>query len=227
MNATSLAGNLEFAVEPGTYYIQAKDCSGKVVYESMRANIWGDYNLNIAGTNQPPGGVEVGEDWAGLTCLAVLPAPLGFEACLAWHPATAAKILAKACYYLDATWTTCFDLLFGRTTIDPDGYVYNADLGLGAKIQGATVTCDVYDEDYQAWSRWPSEFYENQVNPQVTEPDGYYAFFVPPGLYRVTAAAPGYAPHTSPDIRVISQIIHYNIPLDFQGGILFLPLLQR
>ena len=71
----------------------------------------------------------------------------------------------------------------------------------------------MYDEDYQTWSRWPAELYESQVNPQVTGMDGYYAFFVPPGLYRVRAKAYGYDDHTSPDIRVINEIVHYNIPM--------------
>jgi hypothetical protein len=63
----------------------------------------------------------------------------------------------------------------------------------------------------------------------LTANDGYYAFFVPPGLYRVLASAPGYASHTSPDIRVVSEIVHYNIPLEPTGGtgMLFLPMITR
>jgi hypothetical protein len=57
--------------------------------------------------------------------------------------------------------------------------------------------------------------------------DGYYAFFVPPGLYRVRAGALGYDPHTSPDIRVIDEIVHYNIPMTGGGGGLLLPFVVR
>jgi hypothetical protein len=114
----------------------------------------------------------------------------------------------------------------GTILIDPDGYVYDASIGLEGKIQGVTVTCDVYDEDYQSWERWPAELYESQINPQVTGSDGYYAFFVPPGLYRVRAMAVGYDSHTSPDIRVIDEIVHYNIPLTCGGG-LYLPFVVR
>lgn len=110
--------------------------------------------------------------------------------------------------------------------IDPDGVVYNAAQGLGSPVTGATVSCQAFDEDYQAWMRWPAEFYESQVNPQVTGPDGYYSFFVPPGLYRVQASAPGYEPHTSPDLRVVSEIVHYNIPLR-SGARLFLPYIRN
>ena len=117
----------------------------------------------------------------------------------------------------------------GKVLIDPDGYVYDVDVGIDGRIQNATVTCDEYDEDMQSWSRWPAEIYENQINPQITGEDGYYAFFVPPGLYRVRAQASGYESHTSPNIRVISEIVHYNVPL--QGGegtgALFLPALVK
>jgi hypothetical protein len=87
----------------------------------------------------------------------------------------------------------------------------------------------MYDEDYQTWSRWPAELFESQINPQVTESDGYYAFFVPPGLYRVSASAPGYTTHTSPDILVVNEIVHYNIPLQPSGQeeMIFLPIIQR
>jgi len=109
--------------------------------------------------------------------------------------------------------------------IDPDGYVYDAAVGLSAKIAGATVTCNMFDEDLQAWERWPAELYYEQINPQITEEDGYYAFFVPPGLYQVLAAANGYLIHRSPEIRVINEIIHYNVPMERGGA--YLPLIAR
>lgn len=115
----------------------------------------------------------------------------------------------------------------GKVLIDPDGYVYDATIGLTGVIAGATVTCEVYDADLESWDRWPAELYESQVNPQVTASDGYYAFFVPPGLYRVWANAAGYSPHTSPEIQVIDVIVHYNIPLQPTSRQLFLPIISR
>jgi hypothetical protein len=98
---------------------------------------------------------------------------------------------------------------------------------LSTRIQGATVTCEVFDEDYQSWSRWPGEYYESQVNPQVTGTDGYYAFFVPPGLYRVAAVASGYQSHTSPNLRVINEVVHYNVPMQRRAGKMYLPMVRR
>ncbi len=121
---------------------------------------------------------------------------------------------------------TCSQPL-GLVLIDPDGYVYDAAGGPGAVIQGATVICRVYDEDYRAWYRWPAELFESQVNPQVTGADGYYAFFVPPGRYRIEASAPGYAPHTSPDLQVVEAVVHYNVPLTQNTWRLFLPALKK
>jgi len=115
----------------------------------------------------------------------------------------------------------------GQVLIDPDGYVYDSSISPSAVIQGATVTCKMYDEDYQVWSRWPAELFESQVNPQVTLADGYYAFFVPPGLYRVEASAPGYTPHISPNIQVINEVVHYNVPLVPLYQKIYLPLVNR
>ena len=112
--------------------------------------------------------------------------------------------------------------------IDPDGYVYNAALGISSRIQGATVTRDLYDEEMKIWQRWPAELFESQVNPQVTGPEGYYAFFVPAGLYRFLAIATGYLPHTSPDIQVVDEVVHYNIPLTMENMLyLYLPVVRK
>jgi hypothetical protein len=156
----------------------------------------------------------------------------GFAECSASSAVTASELVLDLCYTPPEDTPTGWELAVGAIKIDPDGYVYNADLGMSTKVPDATVTCEVYDEDYQAWSEWPAAFYEEQINPQLTASDGYYAFFVPPGLYRVSASAPGYAGHTSPDIQVVDEIVHYNIPLEPTGevppsGKLFLPMISR
>jgi len=47
----------------------------------------------------------------------------------------------------------------------------------------------------------------------VTGADGYYAFFVPPGTYRITARRSNYLPFTSPEIDVVDTPARLNIPL--------------
>jgi hypothetical protein len=73
---------------------------------------------------------------------------------------------------------------------------------------------------------WPAWEYESQINPQVTGGDGYYAFFVSPGTYRVTASHPDYQPYASPDIVVVDTPVHLNIPLRPWRRV-YLPLILR
>ena len=60
---------------------------------------------------------------------------------------------------------------------------------------------------------WPARAYDAQVNPQVTDTDGHYAFFIPPGSYRITASQPDYWPYQSPDLVVVDTPARLNIPL--------------
>lgn len=64
------------------------------------------------------------------------------------------------------------------------------------------------------WVPWPAHLYNNQVNPQVTGDDGYFAFFTPPGYYYLQVDGPaGYQSWRSPVIQVINEIVHVNVPL--------------
>jgi hypothetical protein len=225
----------ELKLAPGEYELEAVDCDGKIV---DRRTIYprGYYVWDVGDPCAPPGEVEYGFpggqvvaalEEAGSTIM--YPIDYGFD--WLWY---------QASQYVPEGWMTaprwvhlelCTKVRrqvvgVGVTLIDPDGYVYDAAVGLEARIEGATVTCDVYDEDLVSWDRWPAEVYQSQINPQITALDGYYAFFVPPGLYRVRAEATGYLSHTSPDIRVISEIVHYNIPLEAVYRV-YLPVVVR
>ncbi|MFQ5858685.1 MAG: hypothetical protein ACE5LU_24045, partial [Anaerolineae bacterium] len=103
----------------------------------------------------------------------------------------------------------------GSGLIDPDGYVFDVDLGLAAgKLTGKTVTALEYDTGTGSWDRWPAELYESQTNPQVTGADGYYSFFTPPGDYQITVdASTGYQGYRSWTLTVISTPVHLDIPL--------------
>lgn len=95
--------------------------------------------------------------------------------------------------------------------IDPDGYVYDANLGLDHRIAGATVTC--YELVDGEWKYWPAAIWE-QLNPQTTVSDGYYAFFTLPGSYKVVVSAPGYRPYESPILTVVDAPVRHNVPLE-------------
>ncbi len=113
----------------------------------------------------------------------------------------------------------------GTILIDPDGFVFDASRGgqydtltgvfAPAKaLSGITVTAYEYIPEWDTWIEWPASLYDNQVNPQVTGANGYFAFFTPPGKYYLQAtAANGFQAWRSPVIEVISQIVHQNIPL--------------
>lgn len=117
----------------------------------------------------------------------------------------------------------------GEVLIDPDGYVfdqsaggsYDAATGVFSPNQpliGVTVTAYYWVEEWQTWIPWPAELYDSQINPQVTGPNGYYAFFTPPGKYYLQAAGKdGYQSWRSPEIEVVSEIVHMNSPLTARG----------
>jgi uncharacterized repeat protein (TIGR01451 family) len=119
--------------------------------------------------------------------------------------------------------------------IDPAGYVYDVDLAGGtyewpdvppanSLITTATVSALTRTGDAQ-WEIWDADP-SGQINPQVTDattPDnilveGYYAFYVPSGQYRVEASAPGYADHASPILTVIDAPVFYNVGMNPAPG---------
>jgi hypothetical protein len=115
--------------------------------------------------------------------------------------------------------------------IDPDGFVFDGMKGgqyisatwVSSPTQvfsptqallGITVTAYVSVPEWGGWMPWPAQFYNNQINPQVTKSDGYFAFFTPPGSYYLQATgAGGYQSWRSPVIQVITQVVHANVPL--------------
>jgi hypothetical protein len=108
----------------------------------------------------------------------------------------------------------------GVVLIDPDGYVFDASRGFDLAdptrnaLAGARVTCMEYVAQWGGWVRWPAEMYQNQVNPQETGDDGYFAFFTPPGLYYIKADnVAGFQSWRSPVFEVINEIVHVNVPL--------------
>lgn len=116
----------------------------------------------------------------------------------------------------------------GFVLIDPDGFVFDVSEGFevisstpdGVPIEvantvpGVTVTCMVSMPNWGGWVPWPAHFYDEQINPQVTGENGYFAFFTPPGLYYLQVdGVDGYQSWRSPLIEVITEIVHVNVPL--------------
>jgi plastocyanin len=100
-----------------------------------------------------------------------------------------------------------------QVLIDPDGTVF--DVATGATLNGATVMClqqnasNLPNATFVPWSA--STF--GQINPQTTGSNGYFAFFTPPGTYRLDVNRAGYQSYVSPDLNVIATPVHHDVPL--------------
>jgi hypothetical protein len=118
----------------------------------------------------------------------------------------------------------------GSALIDPDGYVFDKNewesQEITQTVAGVSVTCEVSDSLANQWTTWAAWAYDGQINPQVTSADGYYAFFVPPGTYRITARRSNYLPFTSPEIDVVDTPARLNIPLAAWWQV-YLPVVLR
>lgn len=77
--------------------------------------------------------------------------------------------------------------------IDPSGVVTDES---GKPLEGVTVICQVWDETHGAWVDFDAESV-GQVNPQITDSEGRYGWFVSEGKYRILASKEGYADYDS------------------------------
>ncbi|RME65112.1 MAG: hypothetical protein D6790_02305, partial [Caldilineae bacterium] len=102
----------------------------------------------------------------------------------------------------------------GTVTIDPEGTVF--DILTGQPVAGSQVAC--MEEQVSSsgggtvFSLWPADQFD-QVNPQTTGSDGYFSFFTPPGTYRLEVNQSGYQSYRSPDLVVVSEPVHFDVPL--------------
>lgn len=76
----------------------------------------------------------------------------------------------------------------GKVDVDPSGYVYEAVAS--NRLSGVTATVYWRSEDGTA-VKWDAAEYD-QINPQITDFLGQYAWYVPEGMWRVTYSLPGY-----------------------------------
>jgi hypothetical protein len=76
------------------------------------------------------------------------------------------------------------------------------------RLEGVTTTC-FYQDDSQNQVEFNAMEY-NQVNPQITDSEGRYQWFVPSGLWKVTYAKEGYEPAESEWMEVPPPRIDVN-----------------
>ncbi len=60
---------------------------------------------------------------------------------------------------------------------------------------------------------WPAHLYEDQINPQVTGANGYFAFFNRRLYYLEARGTEGFQAWRSPVVQVVNEIVHVNVPL--------------
>ncbi|HQZ52674.1 MAG TPA: GEVED domain-containing protein [Thermoflexales bacterium] len=99
----------------------------------------------------------------------------------------------------------------GTILIDPYGVVYDAALGIGSPLKDAQVMC-LEDKGGAAFGLWNAAD-TGQINPQMTQADGWFSFFTPPGTFRLVSTKTGYQTFRSGDIVVSSAPVRYDIPM--------------
>jgi hypothetical protein len=93
--------------------------------------------------------------------------------------------------------------------IDPYGYVYEMRWGQQVRVENAEV--NLYVMNNGEWSLYEAE---DVTNPQYTNMEGEYSFYVEPGIYMFKVVANGYQEFESDEIVVEEHIIEYNIQLE-------------
>ncbi len=92
---------------------------------------------------------------------------------------------------------------------DPSGFVYEAVPT--NRIDGVKATI-FYDEDENVPVQWNAEEY-GEINPQITEGDGLYAWDVPQGMWKVVFEKDGYETTETDWLPVPPPQLEINIPM--------------
>jgi len=93
--------------------------------------------------------------------------------------------------------------------VDPYGYVYTKNGANELRILNAKVT--LYTKEDTQEVPWQSK--DGTTNPQYTNQQGEYQFFVTPGEYKLVIEAQGYIPTETEWFTVESNIVEKNIEL--------------
>jgi hypothetical protein len=93
--------------------------------------------------------------------------------------------------------------------VDPYGYVYTKDGANELRILNAKVT--LYTKNGEHEVLWQPK--DGTTNPQYTNQQGEYQFFVTPGEYKLVVEVQGYVPTETEWFTVESNIVEKNIEM--------------
>ncbi len=103
-----------------------------------------------------------------------------------------AGLIAMMNAYVNQTLNDCLSNLLDFSLpwiIDPSGYVYEAVTD--NRVEGATAKVYYQDENTGEAVLWKAEEYD-QINPQITNEEGIFAWDVPNGMWKVVVEKEGY-----------------------------------
>ena len=130
-----------------------------------------------------------------------------------------AGLIAMMNAYVNQTLNDCLSNLMDFSLpwiIDPSGYVYEAVTD--NRVEGATAKVYYRDENTGEAVLWKAEEYD-QINPQITNEEGIFAWDVPNGMWKVVVEKEGYEsvesewlPVPPPQVNVYLSMISTQAP---------------
>ena len=130
-----------------------------------------------------------------------------------------AGLIAMMNAYVNQTLNDCLSKLMDFSLpwiIDPSGYVYEAVTD--NRVEGATAKVYYRDENTGEAVLWKAEEYD-QINPQITNEEGIFAWDVPNGMWKVVVEKEGYEsvesewlPVPPPQINVYLSMVSTQAP---------------
>ena len=130
-----------------------------------------------------------------------------------------AGLIAMMNAYVNQTLNDCLSNLLDFSlpwVIDPSGYVYEAVTD--NRVEGATAKVYYRDENTGEAVLWKAEEYD-QINPQITNEEGIFAWDVPNGMWKVVVEKEGYEsvesewlPVPPPQVNVYLSMVSTQAP---------------
>lgn len=117
-------------------------------------------------------------------------------------------------WLFDPEWSGCKS---AEPVQDPSGYVYEAVTsnrldGVTATIYTQETSSDMYGDSHVEIKSWKADEY-SQINPQLTDASGVYAWDVPSGMWQVRFTKPGYEPASTEWLPVPPPQLDINVAM--------------